>query len=240
MTHPKLDEFVQKLKAAAPDNLKSVILYGSATTEEFHAKHSNLNLLCIVDRADAKQIEAFHEPVKWWVKQGHRPPLVFTLEELRRSADVFTIELLDMKTHHRVLLGEDLLAGLSVPMHYHAIQVERELRTDWLRLRQAILAAPKKESAYLDLMVSSFSAFVALFRHALIAMGEPPAANKREAIDRVAQFAVSDPAGFHAILDLREGKQKDKDIDVENTLNRYFALVEAVTDAFDRQLDARK
>ncbi len=240
MTHPKLDEFVQKLKDAAPDNLKSVILYGSAATEEFHTKHSDLNLLCIVDHADAKQMEALHEPVEWWVKRGHRPPLVFTLEELRRSADVFTIELLDMKTHHRVLVGEDLLAGLSVPMHYHAIQVERELRTNWLRLRQAILAAPKKKNTYLDLMVSSFSAFVALFRHALIAMGEPFAASKREAIDRVAQFAVSDPAGFHTILDLREGKRKDKDIDVESTLNRYFALVEAVTDEFDRQLDARK
>jgi hypothetical protein len=145
-----------------------------------------------------------------------------------------------MKTHHRILFGEDVLAGLSVPMHYHANQVERELRTDWLRLRQAMMAAPKKQSAYLDLMVSSFSAFVALFRHALIAMGEPPAANKREVIDRVAQFAASDPAGFHAILDLREGKRKDKDIDVENTLNRYFALVEAVTDVFDRQIEARK
>jgi predicted nucleotidyltransferase len=240
VTHPKLDEFVQKLKATAPDNLKSVILYGSAATEEFHTKHSDLNLLCIVDRADTRQIEALHEPVKWWVKRGHRSPLVFTLEELLRSADVFTIELLDMKAHHRVLLGEDLLAGLAVPMHNHAIQVERELRTDWLRLRQAILAAPKRESAYLDLMVASFSTFVALFRHALIAMAEPPAANKREAIDRVAQFAHSDPAGFHAILDLREGKRKDKDIDVENTLNRYFALVEAVTDEFDRQLEARK
>jgi hypothetical protein len=240
VTHPKLDEFVQKLKAAAPDNLKSVILYGSAATEEFHTKHSDLNLLCIVDRADAKQIEALHEPVKWWIRRGHRPPLVFTLEELRRSADVFTIELLDMKMHHRILMGEGLLAGLSVPMHYHAIQVERELRTDWLRLRQAILAAPKKKNTYLDLMVSSFSAFVALFRHALIAMGEPPASNKRETIDRVAQFAHADPAGFHTILDLREGKRKDKDIDVENTLNRYFALVEAVTNEFDRQLDARK
>ena len=237
MTHPKLDEFVQKLKAAAPDNLKSVVLYGSATTEDFH---TNLNLLCVVDHADAKQIEAFHEPVKWWIKQSHRPPLVFTLEELRRSADVFTIELLDMKTHHRILFGEDVLTELSVPMHYHANQVERELRTDWLRLRQAMMAAPKKPSAYLDLMVSSFSAFVALFRHALIAMGEPPTVNKREAIDRAAIFAQSDPAGFHTILDLREGKQKDKDIDVESTLNRYFALVEAVTDAFDRQLEARK
>jgi predicted nucleotidyltransferase len=236
----KLDELVQKLKAAAGDNLKAVILYGSAATEEFHAKHSDLNILCLVDLADAAHLEALHGPVEWWIRRGQRPPLVFTLDELRRSADIFTIELLDMKSRHRILYGENVLAEISVPLHYHSIQVERELRTDWLRLRQAILAAPKKPKVYLELMVSSFSAFAALFRHALIALGEAPAENKREAIDRIAQFAGADPAGFHTILGVREGKLKERDIDIEKTLDQYFAFVGAVTDKFDRQLDAKQ
>lgn len=235
----KLDEFVQKLKSAASGNLKAVILYGSAATDEFHSKHSDLNVLCLLDHADAARIEALHGPVEWWTKQGHRPPLVFTLDELVRSADIFTIELFDMKSRHRILFGDDFLAGISVPLRYHAIQVERELRTDWLRLRQAMLAAPKKSKVYLELMVSSISSFAALFRHALIALGEVPSGSKREAIDRIAQFAGADPAGFHAILDLREGKRKEPEIDVEGTLNQYFAFVEAVTDKFDRQLDAK-
>jgi hypothetical protein len=236
----KLDEFVQKLKSSAAGNLKAVALYGSAVTGEFHSKHSDLNLLCILERADATQVEALHAAVEWWLKQGHRAPLVFTLEELARSADVFAIEVLDMKTRHRMLYGDDVLAGLAVPLHYHAIQVERELRTDWLRLRQAILSAPKKEDANLSLMTSSFSAFAALFRHALIALGEPLATNKRDAIERVGRFADADPSGFLTVLDFREGKRKQREIDVEETLARYFAFVEAVTDEFDRQLDARK
>lgn len=240
MIDSKLDELVQKLKAAAGDNLKAVILYGSAATEEFHAKHSDLNILCLVGQADAVHLKALHGPVEWWIRRGQRAPLVFTLDELRRSADIFTIELLDMKSRHRVLYGENVLAEISVPLHYHSIQVERELRTDWLRLRQAILAAPKKPKVYLELMVSSFSAFAALFRHALIALGETPAETKREAIDRIAQFAGADPAGFHTILGVREGKVKERDIDVEKTLNQYFLFVEAVTEKFDRQLDAKK
>src|ERR1700675_3759952 len=139
----KLDEFVQKLKSGGLDNLKAVILYGSAATNEFHLSHSDLNVLCLLARTDAAQMEALHAPVEWWIWQGDRPPLVFTLDELLRSADIFTIELLDMKSHHRILFGEDVLAGISVPLHHHSIQVERELRTNWLRLRQAMLAAPK-------------------------------------------------------------------------------------------------
>jgi hypothetical protein len=236
----KLDEFVQKLKSSAAGNLKAVALYGSAVTGEFHSRHSDLNLLCILEQADAARIEALHTAVEWWLRQGHRAPLVFTLEELQRSADVFAIELLDMKTQHRMLDGDDVLAGLAVPLHYHAIQVERELRTDWLRLRQSILSCPEKGDVYLGLMTSTFSAFAALFRHVLIALGEPLAMNKRDAIERVGRFAHADPSGFLTILDFREGKRKQRGIVIEETLERYFAFVEAVTDEFDRQLDARK
>jgi hypothetical protein len=239
LTDHKMDELVQKLKAAAGDNLKAVILYGSAATEEFHAKHSDLNVLCLVGQADAAHLEALHGPAEWWIRRGQRPPLVFTLEELRRSADIFTIELVDMKSRHRILYGENVLADFSVPLHYHSIQVERELRTNWLRLREAILSAPKKSKVYMGLMTSSFSTFAALFRHALIALGETPAETKREAIDRIAKFAGADPAGFHTVLSLREGKISEREIIVEKTLNQYVDFVEAVTDKFDRQLEVK-
>ena len=235
-----LDELVQKLKAAAGDNLRSVILYGSAATDEFHAKHSDLNLLCVVREADAARLEALHGPVEWWIRRGRRPPLVFTLDELRRSADIFAIELLDMKSRHRILHGENVLVEISVPVHYHPIQVERELRIGWLRLRQAILATRKKPKVYVDIMTSSFSSLAALFRHALIALGEPPPETKREAIDRIAKFSGADASGFHTVLGIREGKLNARDVDVEQTLNRYFLFLEAVTDRFDSELESKR
>ena len=240
MIDSKLDELVQKLKTAAGANLKSVILYGSAATEEFHAKHSDLNVLCVVEQAGATQLEALHGAVEWWTRRGQRAPLVFTLDELRRSADIFAIELLDMKSRHRVLHGENVLTGLEVPLHFHSIQVERELRTNWLRLREAILAAPKKPKVYLEIMNSSFSSFVALFRHALIALGEQPPETKRETIERIAQFAGADAAGFRLILGIREGKLKERDVNVETAMNQYFAFVEAVTDRFDREIEKKR
>jgi hypothetical protein len=236
----KLNEFVEKLKAAAAGNLRAVILYGSAATDEFHANHSDLNILCALNQAGSAQVAALHAPVNWWTRHGHRAPLVFTLEELNRSADIFTIELLDMKARHRVLYGENVLEQISVPVHYHAIQVERELRTTWVRLRQAILAAPDKPKAHLEIMLASFSAFVALFRHALIAMGGAPSQTRREAIDRIAQFSGADPAGFLTALEIREGKLRERDVNATETLSRYFQFVEAATDKFDRELEERK
>ena len=37
--------------------------------------------------------------------------------------DVFTIELLDMQRHHRVLLGADVVKDLRIPMDLHRVQV---------------------------------------------------------------------------------------------------------------------
>jgi hypothetical protein len=71
----------------------------------------------------------------------------------------------------------------------------------------------------------------------LIALGEAPAQTKREAIERAAKLSGSDASGFEAILDLREGKTKEKDLEAEQTLRCYFQLVEAMTNEVDRKLD---
>jgi hypothetical protein len=225
----KLTELVNRLKAASGANLTAVVLYGSAVTGEFLAEHSDLNVLCIVERAGAREIERLHSTAEWWTRQGNPAPLLFTRDELRRAADVFAIELLDMKDKHRMLFGADFLPDFEVSMRLHKLQVERELRTNWLRLRQAILAAPTKPKVHLGIMVASNSAFSTLFRHALIALGQAKPEGKREAVDAVASLTGGNPSAFRAILDLREGRIKEKGLDIEATLEMYLEFVEVVT-----------
>jgi predicted nucleotidyltransferase len=229
----KLSELVERLKTGAGANLEAVVLYGSAASGEFRARHSDLNILCILERAGARELEQLHSTAEWWTKQGNRAPLIFTLDELRRSADVFAIELLDMKESHRILFGEDFLPAFEVPMGLHRLQVEREIRTNWLRLRQAILAAPDRPKAHLGIMVASNSTFCTLFRHALISLGQPKPASKREAVTAIAGLTSADPSAFYSILDLREGRVKEKEIDIEPVLQMYLEFVEVVTNHVD-------
>jgi predicted nucleotidyltransferase len=233
----KLNDYVKRLKESGGKNLKAVVLYGSAVTGEFRAGHSDLNTLVIVERATSEALENLHSAAEWWTKQGNHPPLVFTLDELHRSADVFAIELLDMKQSHRILYGDDFLVNLDVPLRQHRLQVERELRTNWLRLRQTVLTAPLSHRAHLAIMSQSVSAFCALFRHALFALGQPMPATKREAVAALATFTGANPAGFHAILDLREGTKQKGQIDIEGSLNSYVEFVEIATGEVDRRLD---
>jgi hypothetical protein len=169
--------------------------------------------------------------------QRNPAPQILTFDELERSADVFAIELFDMKRHHRMLFGADFLEKMEVPMKLHRLQVERELRTNWLRLRQAILAAPPKKKAHLGIMLASVATFCVMFRHALIALGQAAPHGKREAVDGVAALAGADASGFHSILEFRAGKRKEKEIDVEAALQTYLEFVEVVTNEVDRRLE---
>ncbi len=233
----KLKQIVDRLKSAAGDNLQAAVLYGSAVTGEFQAQHSDLNIVCIVKRSTAADLEALHGVAEWWMREGHPAPLVFTYEELQRSADVFSIELYDMKARHRMLYGEDFFSHLEVPLHLHRLQVERELRTDWLKrlCARRSLAAPQTKKAHIGIMLASVSAFCSLFRHALAALGQPMPDTKRQAVEAMASLTGANPSAFLAVLDLREGKRKEREIDVEASLHAYLEFVEVVTSEVDRR-----
>src|SRR5579864_1730138 len=233
-----LTDLVTRLKNAAGSNLLSVILYGSAATGEFHPGHSDLNVLCIMQSLGRDDLGKLHAASAWWAKQGHPAPLFFTLNELKHSADVFAIELMDIKAAHRVLHGDDVIASLQVPMHLHRLQVERELRNSTLRLRQHYARHPADSRKTLKLMTSSISTFAVLFRHALIALGEDTPPTKRSTMDRLGSVLGFDPSPFHTIFDIREGHKRERDVDVQATFDAYLDRIAEVTEEIDRRLAA--
>ncbi len=231
-----LTDLVTKLKDAAGSNLLSAILYGSAATEEFHEGHSDLNILCVMQSLGRDDLGKLHAGAAWWVKKGHPAPLFFTLDELHHSADIFAIELLDIQAAHRILHGQDLMASMHIPMNLHRLQVERELRNNTLRLRQHYLRHPTDAKKTLELMTDSISSFAALFRHALIALGEESPSSKRDTINRLGSVLGFDPSPFHTIFDIREGRKRERDVDVQATFGGYLDRVSKVTDEIDRRL----
>jgi hypothetical protein len=159
--------------------------------------------------------------------------------ELDRSTDVFTIELLDMKQHHRVLFGADVLRGLQIPMDLHRVQVEYELREKLILLRQHILIADGNDSKLWDLMLRSVASFSTLFRHALIALGDSSKSTRREAVQALSQRLGFDPSAVLQVLEARENKVDRGKVNVADLAGRYLAAVERVTAAVDTALDEK-
>jgi hypothetical protein len=236
----QIDEFIRRLREAAGENLQSVILYGSAASGEFHPEFSNVNLLCILRETSFVALTAIAPAIDWWTRRKHRSPLFLTREELERSTDVFSIEYLDMQQRHKVLLGEDVLTGLSIPMHFHRAQLEYELREKLILLRERFLMSSNDTKALWKLMLGSVSTFATLFRHALIAMGAPAPASKRESIQVLAARLQFDPAVFQQLLDIRERRADPKQFAVNEVFSKYLFAIEHVTAAVDRMLDSEE
>ena len=234
--HEALKNLVERLHEAARDNLESVMLYGSAARGDFHEAHSDLNVLCVLRSLRAPELERVAAAAKWWVGAQHQPaPLFFSAEELRRSADVFAIELLDMQQSHRVLYGTDVVAGISVPMNLHRLQVEHELRTLLLRLRQHLIREPGNQHELGTVLVKSLSSTLTLLRHTLIAFQEQPPNASSDVFARIAVVTGASAPAFQTIAGLREAKSLHKDA-VFPAYDAYLAALEKVIAALDHHL----
>ena len=234
----KIDEFVRRVRDAAGANLESILLFGSAVSGDFHPGMSNLNMFCVLRDCSFAALQALAPVAKWWEKQKQPPPLCMTRKELERSTDVFTIELLDMQQHHRVLFGDDVVQGLRISLHVHRVQVEYELREKLILLRQQVLLASGNSSRLWDLLLRSAPSFGTLFRHALIALGDSSQPRRRGAVDVLSKRVGFDLSAMNQVLDVREKKVDPRKIDISELVARYLATVEKVAAAVDEALDS--
>ncbi|HEV3118283.1 MAG TPA: nucleotidyltransferase domain-containing protein, partial [Gemmataceae bacterium] len=204
-TYAKLTELVNRLKEFAAANLECVILFGSAARGDFLPGFSDLNVACILHSLTVEELGRLAHVVKWWcVDQKEPAPLFFTRDELHQAADVFAIEILDMKHGRRVLYGKDVVAEIEVPMNLHRVQIEHDLRTMILKLRQHYLRAPGNAKELAPVLRKSFSGVLTLLRHTVIAFGEEPPAGEHAIIVRAAALTGSNASAFDALLKLRE------------------------------------
>lgn len=234
MAHEELiAEFVGKMKAAAGENLVSVVLYGSAADGEFHSEYSDLNLLCFLRDVSLPALNKASGVMAWWRGKRHHPPLVLTPQELITSADVFSIEFSDMKQRHRVLYGEDLLRDLHVPMSHHREQLEYELREKLFLLRQHLLLAGADEKQLWEIMLHSLSSFTTLFRHVLVEMGEVERKHSREAVAVLSKRLSFDDSAFLQLLDVRAKKSERGGLRAGDLAARYLEAVTIVATAVD-------
>lgn len=228
-----IDEFVRRVREAGGSNVESVVLFGSAVAGDFRDGLSNVNLMCVLRDTSLKALQALSPAARWWDGKKQTPPLCMTKHELQRSTDVFTIELLDMQQHHRVLFGDDPLKNLQIPMDLHRVQVEYELREKMILLRQHLLLAANHESRLWELVLRSAPSFSTLFRHALITLGDSKSTSRRDAVAALAQRVGFDGGSILQVLDIREGKADRKKVDIVDLAARYLASVEKVIAAVD-------
>jgi predicted nucleotidyltransferase len=161
----KLQKLVGRLEYACDADLVAVVLYGSAARDDYHEQYSDVNLLIVLRQMKPTIYPGLAGVLNWWsLEEKLRPPTIMTLEELRESADVFAVEMLDIQDAHKTLFGADVVSDIKVPMNLHRLEVERDLRTTLLRLRNHLLLTNDGDEELEHVMAKSVTSVLTLFR----------------------------------------------------------------------------
>lgn len=233
MAKMTLDQFVTQLRAAFGQGLHSVVLYGSAATGDA-VKQSDQNILVLVDALDVQHLEAAGAAVRAWGEAGNPPPFTLTLEEWRRSADVFPMEYSDILEGHRVLHGEPPFEGLRILPGDLRWQLELEAMGKLLHLRQGVLAAAGDGKRQLELLAASKSAMLVLFRATLRLHGRTPSRDALEVARETAAIAGFGAEPFERVIRHVRKEATLRPADAGPVLAEYVRGIELLVAHLDR------
>ena len=130
-----MEQMINEFKEALKENLLSVIRFGTEGQPN--------NFLFVVKKLDFLVLQKIKPLVIAHKKRTEIVPLFFTQEELMQGADVFPLEFLDIKYPHTVLYGEDVVEKIKFDKKHVRRQIEFELRSKLIHLREHFIWVKK-------------------------------------------------------------------------------------------------
>jgi predicted nucleotidyltransferase len=229
-----LEAFARRLEGALGENLVALLLFGSAARGTHVAGRSDINLLLVVRDATVAALHAATPVVADWVKEGRAAPLIFAAAEWQASADVFPIEIEDMREAHRLLAGRDPFEGLATRRADLRAELEHEARGKVLRLRTEYAAAAADGKALGRLLVHSAGTFFVLFRALLRLTGGVPPVRHDALVREAAAAADLDVTAFDWVLKALAGEHPAELQPYDPVAGRYVDSMEKLADYVDK------
>ncbi|MBI4541729.1 MAG: hypothetical protein HY705_01730 [Gemmatimonadetes bacterium] len=193
-----------------------------------------MNLLLIVGDASAAALRPVAPAIAAWVKTGQPAPLIFSESEWLASADVFPIEIEDMREAHRLLGGRDPFESVRTERSDLRQELEREIRSKLLRLRTEYAAAAPSGKALGELLENSAGTFFVLFRAVARVVGKVPPAEPAALVAEVAAAAGMDPAAFDWVLGRLAGRKVPALAPYDPAGGRYMDAIERLARFVDQ------
>lgn len=226
------EELTHKLYALCGDNLKSVILYGSAAAGDHLGRHSNYNIIAILGRLNAQDLRNLGGSVEAWMKNGNPAPIFISWQDFQKSDDTFPIEMMDMKEHHKILHGQNPFNGFSLNADNLRIELEHELKSKAMTLRTRFILTRGRSKEIQELVIESLSAFLVLFRATLRLYGEKIPAHKIDILPLLRKHIDFDDEVFRQAAELKTQRSLP-DFDPIHFFERYLDAIEKVTQVVD-------
>ena len=196
----------------------SLHITGSAVTEDYNQRLSDINSVLVFKQMDLSLVEALAPLGNKFRKQKIAAPLIMTPDYIQKSLDVFPIEFLNISLFHQTVFGEDIFKDLAIERAYLRLQCERELKVQLIGLRQGYLGSLGKPKTLTDGFVGAVAGYISLFRGIIYLLGHEVPSSSQDVIS-----TLQDASGITLVVIKRilEAKQNPGKMPKE-ILNRIF------------------
>lgn len=226
-------EIISDYKGLFGDELVSIILYGSATGQDYDPAKSDVNFLIVLTELGGDDLGRVFGTIRKWRKKNVATPLFLTEKYVKTSLDVFPVEYLNFQRNHLLVYGKDILADLSFNRRFVRLQCEREIKGKLLLLREAYLQTDGKDKAMRGVIGSSLGAFIAIFEALLYLKDLDAPRGKRNVVRTVAGAFDLDLSVFEELLNIREGKTKPGSEDMKRLFRVYSREIRKLAEKVD-------
>ena len=220
----KITQYIQELIRIHQDDIISIYTYQSL----------KLNICVVFKNLDFSVLKKSLQIVNKGIRNKTNAPLFLTREHIQTSSDTFPIEFLEMKEHHTLLYGEDVLGSLEIePSHIRFI-CEQQLKGKLIRIRQAYLEIGLRKKGMEALVKESFESLFPVFRGLLRLKDITPAINRHECIKQLSESFQINSDLFLSLLDDTKNDEKIAGESIEDFLKKYILEIEKLSMVADK------
>jgi len=229
----KIKPFIDEILNKYSGNIHSIHIVGSAVTEDFSEKTSDINSVFVLKEMDLKFIELLAPLGKRYKKKGIAAPLIMTPEYIKNSLDVFPIEFLDFKFVHETIYGEDILNDIDIKMDDLRYQCEREVKSKLMGLRQGYISSQGDKKFLVGSFSASINGYMPLFRAIIFLMGKQMPIKKYDVISTLSFATGVNTDIFKKVLNIKKGILKPKTDELDTVFEEYYETTEKLGQLVD-------
>lgn len=226
-----LESFIFSIREILREKLYSIVLFGSRVSGEEIKYKSDYNLLIVLTEINYETMEKISGTIKKWLKAGNSYPIIFTIEEIKNSTDVFPLEFMDIKDAYKILYGKDVLSEIFTEQTNLRHQCEYELRSNLMKIRQAYILHNDNNKKLKEIMALSLSSFLTIFKGIIHLHNEKPPTKKIDSLEIISKKIGFDLSPFLKIKELKENKISK--INYKNLFQDYLKEIEKVVKYID-------
>ena len=225
--------FLDKVLENHQDLIHSIHIVGSALTQDFDPKISDINSVVVLHKMDLKFLEFLAPLGKKYGKKRIAAPLIMTPEYIESSLDVFPLEFFNIKMLHHTVWGEDIFQFLEIHQSDLRSQCEQELKVKLIGLRQGYISAAGDQKILARGFAESFAGYMPLFKSIILLLGKEPPNNNDGILSVLEEVSGVRTEVFKIVLNQKKKKTKPSIEQLNMVFEDYYAAIEKLGEITD-------